>query len=439
MRTFTQDHKKHSLLYSISKVSLGAALAQLIVALTTPVVARLYGPEAFGSLGVVLALSAFLVPLSTVGLSHAIVLARKRSEAVSLVQLCISLSTIFSLVLLLSALVCGTWLLELVKLGQEKEYSLAIPFLILLTSLSQILVQWYVREKEYGSLAGYEVLNSAMVSTSRLLGGVLYPGPLILIYVTLAGMCVALVGFGSRVRSVFCKLRRSEQRHLKFHSELICKYREFPLYRLPQSLISAASHGLPMLLLASIYGVESAGQYSLAFLVLSFPGKIIGTAVFSVIYSDIASRVNDGRGSQKLIVRATIILLLIGALPFGCFAFVGAELFVLLFGSQWEVSGQFAQLLSFWMLMQFANRPAVAAFAPYGMQAWLLVFEMMSVLVKVASLWAGFYLYQNASMSILFFSISGGVLYSVMILKICLFSEDIAKVGSYTKNQKVGQ
>ncbi|MFP3354114.1 hypothetical protein R0K04_22430, partial [Pseudoalteromonas sp. SIMBA_153] len=63
--------------------------------------------------------------------------------------------------------------------------------------------------------------------------------------------------------------------------------RDFAIYRMPQSMLNAASVGLPTILLASLFSASSAGQYSLAVLVLGAPAMLLGQAVGEVFYPKI--------------------------------------------------------------------------------------------------------------------------------------------------------
>ena len=84
---------------------LGTALAQGITVIFTPLVTRLYGPEAFGLLGTFTALVAVLGPIASLSFPIAIVLPEKKSDAKGIVQLSFYLSLFSSAITLVIFLV----------------------------------------------------------------------------------------------------------------------------------------------------------------------------------------------------------------------------------------------------------------------------------------------------------------------------------------------
>src|SRR5699024_1580131 len=95
------------------------------------------------------------------------------------------------------------------------------------------------------------------------------------------------------------------------------KYKDFPLYRANQEFINSISQRLPDLLLAIYFGPASVGFYTIGKSVLGMPSQLIGKSVGDVFYPHVSEAVNKGENPTYLIKRATLLLSIIGIVPFG--------------------------------------------------------------------------------------------------------------------------
>ena len=79
-------------------VASGTAGAQLVTMLFSPIITRLYGPEAFGMMGTFMAIVNIIVPVAALTYPIAIVLAKKDNNARAIVNLSIFLSIIIAFI-----------------------------------------------------------------------------------------------------------------------------------------------------------------------------------------------------------------------------------------------------------------------------------------------------------------------------------------------------
>ena len=172
--------------------------------------------------------------------------------------------------------------------------------------------------------------------------------------------------------------------------KLAMQYYDFPLYRAPQVFLNAISQSLPVLMLASFFGPESAGFYAICKTVLGVPSLLIGQAVGDVFYPRITEASHQGEDLSQLILKATIALAAVGLLPFAIVVAFGPQLFSFVFGGEWLRAGEYARWLALWMFFGFLNRPSVAAIATLSIQGFFLVFELVSIGVRIVALAIGF-------------------------------------------------
>src|SRR5699024_12521163 len=96
--------KNNKFVRNVIIVASGTAGAQAITMLLSPIITRIYGPEAFGVMGTFSAMINIIIPIAALTYPIAIVLPKQNEEARGLMQLSIFISiilSIFSLILIL--------------------------------------------------------------------------------------------------------------------------------------------------------------------------------------------------------------------------------------------------------------------------------------------------------------------------------------------------
>jgi O-antigen/teichoic acid export membrane protein len=159
---------------------------------------------------------------------------------------------------------------------------------------------------------------------------------------------------------------------------------------MPQNIINATSFGLPVILLTSLFGADSAGQYSITLMAMSAPVVLLGQSVGEVFYPKITRAIQQNPfEALRLLLRATGMLFVVGLVPFLIVGALGDKIFPLVFGAQWLRAGQYSQWAALWMVFVLATRPAVASVPALRMQGALLAYEVLITGARVLALSAG--------------------------------------------------
>ncbi|BBO56869.1 hypothetical protein CLAM6_21800 [Cobetia sp. AM6] len=175
-------------------------------------------------------------------------------------------------------------------------------------------------------------------------------------------------------------------------------------------------------MLTAFIGPASAGYYSLSRTILGLPTTLIGEAVTSVFYPRITSAIQNKESSRDIIVKATLIMALVGAIPFGIVILFGPSLFSTIFGNNWYVAGEYAQWLAIWSFSGFINKPSIAAIPVLKLQRRLLLIEIVSILARAVGLLVGFYAFNSGLLSVAIFSTISTLSNVVIVLfavKVC--------------------
>ena len=131
----------------------GTAGAQAIVAIATPVLTRLYSPEAFGTFAVYAALVTLIGSLSTLYYFLAIPLPEDDAEASSIVFLCGAILVCFVLAMTPVSLIYASPISEALGVPGLAGHLWLIPVGVFFTGVYAVLSHWAIRSKEYSNLA----------------------------------------------------------------------------------------------------------------------------------------------------------------------------------------------------------------------------------------------------------------------------------------------
>lgn len=334
----------------------GTSAAQALLALTAPILTRLYSPADFGALGVYGSVVTLLGVVVGLRYLQAIPLPGEEADAANVAGLSISLGTLMSAVLAVIGIALSHPFTELVGVPQLAPYMWLLPLSLIGNCLYQTLYIWAIREQGFGVMARTRVSQAAARVSTQLMLGIAQVAPLGLLLGDLAG---GAMGSGSFARLIH--RRRPEAFRLISLAGMrgmARRYSRFAWYGTPAGLLNVAGlQGIPLLVSYS-HGATVAGWYALTMRVLALPVSVLGQAVGET-YFGVAPRLlrTDPPALRKLFRDAAVRLLLIGIGPTIILMVGGPFLFSLIFGQQWEVAGVYARYLAPALLAQLVMSP----------------------------------------------------------------------------------
>lgn len=409
---------------NVATVASGTAASQVIVMAFSPLITRLYGPEAYGMLGVFMSLVGVLGGVAALTYPVAIVLPKSDADAAGLARVSIYTGLATSFLTAIVLFFFGTEILSFLKAEAISSFMYLIPAFMLIATVSAVVGQWLIRKKAFTLTAKVTVWQSLVINAIKAGMGFLYPTAAVLIVINTLGVLLSAVLMlwglrkmpaGSRQKTDIAEPGLSAWALAKRHGD-------FPLLRAPQVLINSVSQSLPVMMLAAFYGPAAAGFYAIACAVLGIPVALIGGSVMQVFYPRINEAIHRGEDARALIIKATLGLALSGAIPFAGVVVAGPLLFSFVFGSEWRVAGTYAQWLAIWLFFQYINKPAVSAIPALGIQRGLLIYELFSTGTKVLALYLGYTVFESDVAAVALFSIFGVVAYAWLILWVIVHS-----------------
>lgn len=364
---------------NLTRLAFGSIVAQAIVAVSTPVLTRLFAPEAFGVAALVTAAYGFLIPFMTLKYDQVVVMPKAQKRAMSIGAMVMIIATANS------AIVGAGVLAYFLIFPEQRQLSwLLLPVALWLGSAYTLMQQWSSRVSNYTHYARGQVIG-AVVNVSICVGAALifFAEPVFIVLGFTAGMGVSLGytvwGFKGWPFVVSQFRLRAVVRQIKF-------YREFPALVLPTALSAVVGANAVPLVLASRYSLGEVGLFAVTNRVLLIPSAIVGGALAEAIRSEFAARHRAGRPVKPVFRKTLTAIIVVAGGLFGGIYVVAPDALSLLLGLDYAASGTMAQALILAAFAQFIGVPFVYVLAILGQPAMGLVGQVVVSLLPVGAL-----------------------------------------------------
>jgi O-antigen/teichoic acid export membrane protein len=399
----------------------GSGTAQIIGILVAPLLARLYTPEDFGVSALFLSISSLLLVLSSGRYEMAIVQAKTRLDALSLifVSMLISICILIPLFILILVFESVGYINELN--GMLAGLLALIPCFVFLMLLCNSIANYINRQKKYKKISQVMVYQSLFQASSKLLlgwVGVTFNG---LLLGTLVGQLSAAILY---LISFFKSNINKKVLFLAFYKvkESSYNYRAFPKYMLLSDSINVVSIQMPILLTGLLFSQGQLGLLAMAISMTSIPLRFIGGALSRVFRQEAAAKYNRDGECEDLFLKMLKKVSLLLIAPFTVVFFLSPSVFSVVFGKQWAESGEIVQVMLPMFYFQFISRILNCMYLISGHQRNMLRVQIVLLFLSALSFYVGFSLFNDMKLSLFIFSITYSAIYAYTIIKSYLYS-----------------
>jgi O-antigen/teichoic acid export membrane protein len=394
----------------VLKLVSGTVFAQAITLATSPIITRLYSPDAFGVWAIFNSVTGIVGVVACLRYELSIMLPESDEEGAN--QLAISLLSVLSIASL-SVVAVLLWkgpILAALKAPGLGPWLWMAPLAILVNGVYLALNYWNSRTRHFGRLSAVRVGASAASSAVQVgLGwaGRANGGALIASSVVGTGLSAAVLAgqIGREDGGVF-------RRGIRWRGigEGIRRHRKFPIYSTFSALMNTISWQLPPILLQRFFAASVVGYYALGNRLLRLPMDLIGGAISQVFFQRaVAAR---AAGTLAELVEATYRRLIrLSLVPIVLLGLIAPEVFRLVFGSQWSEAGVYTQILSLWTFFWFLSSPLSTLFSVLERQELGLRLNGLILMSRVVALVLGG-LSGDPRMALLLFALSGVFVYA---------------------------
>lgn len=384
----------------------GTAFAQALTVLSLPLITRLYTPADFSALAVFFSIVSIVSIVACVRLEIAIPLPESDIEAANLLASAVAICTATAAVSGFFVCFFSTEILELLGQNGVNPYLWLMPLAIWLTSSYSAFQFWATRKKRFVAIAKTRVTQAVGGVSTQLGCGWLAAGSIGLFF----GQTISSgTGLLSLIRSAF-RNDNASFREITWAGmqRAVRKYDRFPKYGTLEAFANSAGLQLPIIVIASVALGPEAGYLMLATRAMTVPMSLVGGAIAQVYLSRAPEAFREGKlGSFSVETLAGLIKVGVGPLVF--IGIAAPPIFSMLFGQQWERSGQIVGWMIPWFVFQFMSSPISMAMHVVGRQRAMLIVTLLGLTVRLgAVLIASRYAKELISE---IYAISGGIFY----------------------------
>lgn len=391
--------------------------AQGLMALSLPVLTRLYAPEDFSLLAVYMAVIGIVATVSCLRLNIAIPLPETDEDGMALVALSLLAATALSILLALPIILAPKAAADL--LGQPKMAPLLwmIPVGIWVASVYTALQYWASRRKRFGLITRTRMTRAVGGACTQMGFGVAAPGPFGLLFGHMIYGGLGLFGLAWSIwrhdRAALTAISWNRMKHI------LRSYRRFPIWSVPEALFNTAGVQVPVMIIAAGAIGPEAGFVMLAMRVMGLPMGLIGASVAQVYLAEAPQKLRDG--TLGMFTRRTMMALLkTGAPPLLLVGAVSPFVFAPVFGAEWSRAGALVAWMTPWFILQFLASPVSMVLHVTEKLAAAMILQFSGLVLRVgavlgAMVWAPAWVAET-------FAVSGAVFYCVYIAVVMVFT-----------------
>lgn len=331
----------NSFIKSVALLGGGTIIAQIITFLASPLLTRIYDPNAFGDVAVIMAIVGSFLPAVCGKYDVAIVVTRLKKNSIQLLGLSIIITFLFSLFIFFLILYFGNLILPLIGAGNLNNWCRILP--VILFCLGALgATNFYLNSIENYSLISRGKILLATLSVFFSLSFGITGNLNGLILSSLIAPTLVCLWLFYKLRSDFCKNIFTFN---KTKLILAKRYIKYPLYNASTGLLDGVTLSLPVFFLAKHFPESIVGYYALISKVASAPISFISASVSQINLKKVSKLANQGISIKSYLLKVTIFLFLI-ILPFSILLVLfSPALFSFVFGQEWIEAGYYLQII----------------------------------------------------------------------------------------------
>ncbi len=381
--------KANSYLRNLSTTGFGVIVTTVISVLTTPLLSRLFTPEAYGIAGFYSQSIAYLGLLIGLMLPSALVVVRRSGVLYRLIS---AIKTLWIIGLVAVGAICfllGGFIQEVLNDTSDGRWLLLLPLGLFSGQIFEFATSLNVRAADFKTNVKLNISSSILVRGFTLLGGWWFAGNyLALVIPTL--LKVIPVWFFQHRKNLAKAWHIPPS--LEYLRSTLRDLKEYPRYILSANLLGLAAQSAPFFILTILQTPRLAGLYLFAESMLLIPIRLVHKAVTPVYLQEISVSYHEAADEFRRRSRQTNhLLFLVGVVPYAVVAIFGAEIFSWVFGQDWFDSGLMAQYLAVFALFRLCTSPLSAIYRVAEKEHYALRSQIVLFLLRCLPLAFGLY------------------------------------------------
>lgn len=393
------SNKKGGFLGAALRIGLSGAGAQAVVFLSLPLLTRLYDAENFGIWAIIQSTALLIGAIATCRYELAVVLPETHADAAAVLGVGVVIASVVSV----TSAITMPFLAPLL-LGGVSSFELAcwaIPILVFLTAANQLALSWSIRTSSFTLYGAVQLILAVMSAAFPIMLAASSDGPSGLVVGTLIATGVVSLGLWGWIGYYLSSEKLWKQFSWQKMKLAAYKYRNYPVYMTPYTLISTIRERFVYFLLANYAGAGKVGCYSMAQRLTNAPNSLAASALRPVFFQRIAAQ--DDSGQIPYIISRVMSWLTVLVVPPTAFFFFFPEYIIsLLFGTGWAESSIYVMILAIAMLPLVLGNWMDRYFDVLSRQRLAFTMELISSVTATGVLAIAFSLGFSAKTAVIF-------------------------------------
>lgn len=410
----------------IAKLTLGSIIAQVVAVLISPITTRIYTPEQLGVYTILLTVVNLFGPVLSAKIEMAIVTEKQEKDMYAIIVLstiiCLILSTLITIVYAFYIMITNQFTNDYIL------YLMIIFIYLIITGLSNILISYNNRNKDYKIMSNVYVLRTVIQNIGLVVFGFMKFSIIGMLLSQLIGSLFGIRKQSEKLLPKWEELKKITKEDLK---RVLHNNYKLMLYTAPATLCNSASYSLINFFITALYGTTIFGYYSISYRILGIPLSLVGANVSKVFFERAANEMKQIGNFNSTLKKMSLLLLVIAIPMIIILGVLAPSACKIVFGTNWVIAGQYIQILVF----MFGIRLVVSAITPALIIAKKQSAEVkMQIMFLISSL-ISYIICKYFNLNIYMFLIIISILYSIIYIIIYLYIYKLSKGREVIKSE----
>jgi len=365
----------------------GTTAAQAVAFLFEPIISRLFLPNEFAVFELYVAFIMMIGSVVTLRYEMAIILPKKKLNALNLMGLTFVITIVISLLTLIVFGLFGHSISQVLNNKDITHYYWLIPIGVFIFGIYRGLVYWFMRQNKFALISSTKITESTTKALSTSLWGMMHFSSWGLVLGQFLGQLFSIFPllwkFIKQDRMLLSFITWKQMRHqAKEHSV-------FPKVNVPQTIIDMLQLSGVVFIISAYFTPDILGQYTKAIRIMVIPLSLIGTSINQVFYQKAASLYQKGENLRAQTTKISLVLAAI-SVPFIIIGVLySPQIFAFVLGDNWFQAGIMAAIMLPWFFLKLVLSVALSIPIIVNEQKTFLSISILGNLLLVASVLIG--------------------------------------------------
>lgn len=403
----------------------GSALSFMIPLLMSPILSRIYKSSDYGVMAVFMTLVALFTSAVNSHYNHGIMLQKEKKDVWNLIFLSFFINLGISLVLLgLILVMSNNFVIFFTKSDTYTNYIYFIPLVVMLNGTSSSMQTWLNSNKEYKIISTTRVVNAISAVVFQIGYAIALPflidgfkpdfSGLIISYLLSTLLTFLLIIYFYFKKNYFINFKFFSYKRMK---ELAIREKKYMIYAFPNDFLLSFAANLPVMVISKYMTLTEIGNYRFSQNFLSMPVNILSASFLDVYKQEAIDEIHKTGSCSQVFFKSLRILSLLGLIPLIAFLLFAPKIFTIVFGPQWDLAGDFAQIMCIMYFFNLISGTLSYVFIIRGKLIEDLIIHIYIILSSATSLYLGYEIFNSSKLMVLLFTINYCFIYLYYLIR----------------------